>query len=108
MSNTNDFATGGGIAGLIAALSYAAKLFYDWKHTPPPSRTHNSAAVADAQTANAILMQTLAGVQSENARLNTRVANLENERDEQDAKIEELEAKLNDIAEELSALKHRA
>lgn len=86
--------TGGGVASLLAALAYIGKMLLDWKRTPNDNR---HSAVNDAASANAILGETLKGLQAENVRLTARNERLEAEAEEKDAKIEALEARLNEM-----------
>jgi len=87
------------------ALSYVGKMALDWRRTPSGARRRDSAAVADAQTANAILKTTLDSLQVENGRMARRILSLEDEAAAKDRKIDELERRLNQIAQELAALK---
>lgn len=110
--NSTTLLTGSGVASLTLALSYVGKMILDWRRAP--THTRSSAAVLDAQGANAILATSLSGLQAENARLAARVKMLEDENDAKDAKIEELEealgllrVQLSAIADELKSLKSK-
>lgn len=101
--------TGGGVVGLLLALSYVGKLLLDWYKTPTPPRSaqrKDAAAVTDAQAANAVLTASLLALQGENGRLVHRVEVLEDEAALKDAKVAELERRLNSIAAELAQLRH--
>lgn len=99
---------GSGVASLALALSYTGKMLLDWKKSrsiKTPEAVASSAAVSDAATVNAILVASLDRLAGENLRLQARVQHLETVDAQKDQKIAELEARLNQIATELAALK---
>lgn len=75
----NSALTGGGSAAIVVAITYAGRLALDWwqGRTTPPSATPHTAAVADAATANALLLAALHEEREEVQRLSGRVQDLE-------------------------------
>lgn len=102
--DTANVLTGSGLVSLVLAIAYAIKMLVEWRKASP-LRKYATMAVSDAHTANAVLTTTLDAIQDENNRLVKRVKYLEDANDAKDAKIEDLERRLNEIANELAGLK---
>lgn len=66
-------ATGSGIAGGLASLAYAAKLFVEARKESRAQRATPSAAVSDAATANSLLLAALQEERTEVQRLSAEV-----------------------------------
>lgn len=107
--DTTSLLTGGGVAGLLGAAAYLGRLALDWrKEKRAAPRQDAAASITDAATANAVLVQSLDALRAENQRMARKIKHLEDEAEAKDAKIGELERRVQEILDELAALKaHR-
>lgn len=108
--------TGGGSAALVVAVTYAGRLWLDWwrERNTPPTTTHATAAVADAATANALLLASLHEEREEVQRLSGRVQELEtqnallyermrDQRREYEREVAGLRRRLDDLTRQVEA-----
>lgn len=97
--------TGSGVASVVVAVAYVIKLLLENRKGLSRDQIRTNAAIADANTANAMLSNTLIAVQKDNATLRREVAALRRELTLKDVKISELQGRVEQIASELAALK---
>lgn len=102
----NQLLAGSGLTGLVAVLAYGVKLLIDWQRaSSDTASTRVTTGMSSAETANAVILKSLEAMERENARLRQRVVDLEASEVAKDAKIDELQAQVQQIMNELSALK---
>lgn len=101
-----DFASGGGIVGLVAVGYYLIKLAVDARHAKrSAAQLERSADTSDTATVNAMLTRSLEALQAENTRLVARVNALEEENAMKDEKIDSLEERVRALADEIADFK---
>lgn len=114
-----DPSTGGGIAGGVAAIAYATKLFVEARKEARATGTNGtSAAVSDAAAANSLLLAALQEERGEVQRLSDRVdalqkengdlyAQMQRQRRDYDAELQAMREQLAGLTTQLEALQAR-
>jgi septal ring factor EnvC (AmiA/AmiB activator) len=112
---TVDFPTIGGATGVLAAFGWALRELLGWldrrktaELTEESQHTvATSAAVADAATVNAVMLENIKALHTEIARLTTDKTDLQNRNAEKDAKIEVLQREVRDLRGQVQLLLQR-
>lgn len=102
----------GGSIGILAASVYGVRELNTWYSSrknheiaeDSQSVTATSAAVADAATANSVLLRSYEALLAENQRKDTKIETLENRNSEKDAKIEALQVQVRDLRAQVHML----
>ncbi|MCW2543122.1 MAG: hypothetical protein JWM40_674 [Frankiales bacterium] len=103
--NADQVLAGGGVAGLVIAVSYIGRLVLDWfKEKRSGDVVEKSTSVTDAATANAVILQSLKALGEENVRLQKKVGHLESESAAKDRKISELNDRLGTAQEQIQSI----
>lgn len=105
----------GGSVGIIAAAVYAGREVNTWyshrkDHEIAEDGQHTaatSAAVADAATANAVLLRSYEKLLEENTRKDAKIESLENRNAEKDTKIEALQQQVRELRAQVHVLLQR-
>lgn len=110
--------TSGGITGLLVVAVYLGRLLLDWRKTKDDARATMPRAIADAETANALLLSALKEEREDNRRLAGQVEELQvqnsllwdrlrAQRREYEAEVSELRAQLSDFQQRLEDFQRR-
>jgi len=118
-STTQGVLTGGGIAGIIVAVVAVGRLTLDWlrQRSDGPVK-HTTAAVADAEATNAMLLSSLREEREETARLSVRIEDLEtqngqlyqqirDQRRDYEREVADLRNQLRTVSERLEEFQQR-
>lgn len=105
----------GGSAGIIAATIYTGRELNAWYSSrknheiaeDSQQTAATSAAVADAATANSVLLRSYETLLAENERKDTKIETLENRNAEKDNKIEGLQQQVRELRSQVHALLQR-
>lgn len=105
----------GGGAGIAAVVIYAGREFNAWYSSKKnheiaedgSQTTATSAAVADAATANAVLLRSYERLLAENERKDTKIEHLETRNAEKDTKIEVLQNTVRELRAQVHVLLQR-
>lgn len=105
----------GGATGILAATIYALREFGTWLNNRKTAELQEdqqstaavSAAVADAATANSVLLRSYEALHTENDRMSQVIVRLNEQLAEKDKKILEAQREIERLAQQLATLYER-
>lgn len=105
----------GGATGILAAAIYALREFGTWLNARKTAELQEdqqsvsavSAAVADAATANSVLLRSYEALHTENDRMTQMIARLNEQLIEKDRRILEAQREIERLAQQLATLYER-
>jgi predicted RNase H-like nuclease (RuvC/YqgF family) len=105
----------GGATGILAAVAYGLREFGSWLNNRKTAELAEdqqnvsaaSAAVADAATANSVLLRSYEALHTENERMAAVIKRMDQQLLEKDLKIREAQQEIERLADQLATLYER-